>query len=143
MPSKLKSIHCSNVSSTPSLSSSTSKLSGIPSLSESNPMGTNVGSSPVSPAPVSPSSLISLVSNSLGTGFRADEPLKVIVLNSPPSLIDKSLTVNVAVYVIVPLTVRVVELEPLVALTKVGVPTRDIGLPLEDVIVSTNSRVLI
>jgi hypothetical protein len=83
------------------------------------------------------------VSSSLVTGFRADEPLKVIVLNSPPSLIDKSLTVNVAVYVIVPLTVRVVELDPLVALTKVGVPTRDIGLPLEDVNVSTNSKVLI
>ena len=94
-------------------------------------MGTNVGSSPVSPAPVSPSSLISLVSNSLGTGFRADEPLKVIVLNSPPSLIDKSLTVNVAVYVIVPLTVRVVELEPLVALTKLGFQQGTLGYLLK------------
>ena len=125
------------------MSSSISRLSGIPSESESVPKGTKVGSSPVSPAPVSPSSLISFVSNSPGKGFRADEPLKVIVLNSPPSLIDKSLTVNVAVNVIVPFTVRVVELEPLVALTKVGVPTSDIELPLEEVIVSTNSRLLI
>ena len=63
-----------------------------------------------------------------------------MVLNNPPSLTERSLTVNVTVYVITPPTVRVVELEPAVALTNAGLPSKLIRLPLEEVIVSIKTK---